>query len=997
MAGEYPMMREHPTTNIQRPTSSVGRGACRIGCSMLDVGCWLFRQLRRAVVPLVVLVLLMGATVHAQDQGSVSGVVVSSWDGTPLGGATVTVRGTTLGTQTDSSGRFQLDGVPMGEQVLRFSKSGYASAVVSDVRVLPGQTTTVNGNLRPEFYEMEEYEVTAELFTQQTEKIMFEQQSSSSMINALGSDFLSRVGAGNAAESISKVSGATIVDGKFAVIRGLNDRYVTVTLNGASIPSADPYRQSASLDLFPSQVIDKVTVAKTFTPDQPGTFTGGGIDIVTKSFPEKPFFNFSLGGAYNTQTTFNDNFLSYKGGGLDWLGMDDGTRALPDELLGQIPPAFPGPSSGTPTSPNFGNRTNAAIRLDLMTRALGTTQFAPTRDTAMPNHNFSMAGGGSTPVFDGVFGYFAGVNYKHDYSFYEDGISRRYDSGTRLKSNYRDARALSMVNWSTMVNFAYKPFDNHELGFTFFYNQNGTDDARIQDQGTDTYTEGATFRKFNLYWTERNLNTYQMRGEHHFPTLADLQFNWMVAFTQTTQDEPDARFFNDFDYGGGASTGNPAPNPSNPTRYFRNLDENNRNIKLDWAIPFKSWTGDDGKLKFGLFDSYSERTFTDRAFYYPGAPVPNNDPNLFLNENNLGLIGVRTNASGSYAYTWGDYIQVFDSRYDGDRTVQALYPMLELPVLSKVKLVGGVRLERTEMNVHSESYLPSSFSGLRNNTANLEQTDVLPGIGLIYSLTSNMNVRLNYGQTVARPNFREMAAYYSYDPTIDDYVEGNPTLRMSAIENYDFRWEWFPSPGDVVSVSLFYKSLVDAIERSDIKTDGSLITFMNSPEAKLYGIEFEARKNLGFLSQDLKPFSFGGNLSLIESETKLTDVDFANKQAFFPDLSATRPLYDQSPYILNLDFSYAHPRIGTTATVIFNVSGPRIVVTKLNAPDVYEQPAPSLDFVLSQRLGQHASVKFSAKNLLDPEFKRTYGKDGNLLYSSNKKGMTFGITLNYDF
>ena len=217
----------------------------------------------------------LGFEVLGQDAGAVVGIVVSSWDGAPLANATVTVRGTTLATQSDAAGHFKVAGVPVGNQTLRISKSGFASAVVTDITVLPAQTTTVNGNLRPEFYELEEYEVTAEEFTQQTEQILFERQKSSSMMEALGSDFLARVGAGNAAESISKVSGATIVDGKFAVIRGLSDRYVSTTLNGANIPSADPYRQSASLDLFPSQVIDRVVVSKTFTPDQPGAFTGG--------------------------------------------------------------------------------------------------------------------------------------------------------------------------------------------------------------------------------------------------------------------------------------------------------------------------------------------------------------------------------------------------------------------------------------------------------------------------------------------------------------------------------------------------------------------------------------------------------------------------------------------------------------------------------------------------------------------------------------------------
>ena len=373
------------------------------------------------------LLALAGFTARAQDNGSISGVVVSTWDATPLSGVTVTLRGTTLATQADASGRFELKNVPPGNQVLRFSKSGYASAAVTDVRVLPGQTTTVNGNLRPEFYEMEEYEVTAEELTQQTEKILFERQKSAGMTDSLGSDFLSRVGAGNAAESISKVSGATIVEGKFAVIRGLNDRYVSTTLNGAAIPSADPYRQSASLDLFPSQVIDRVVVAKTFTPDQPGTFTGGGIDVVTKSFPEKPFLTTSIGTAYNTQASLNERFLTHSGSGTDFAGMDDGTRALPAELQGAVLPTSVPIGISKPGSAIFLRDYPIALELDRFTKSLGAAEIAPTRETAPLDHNFSMAGGDSKTLFGGPLGYFVGVSYKHDYSFYEDAIYRRYD------------------------------------------------------------------------------------------------------------------------------------------------------------------------------------------------------------------------------------------------------------------------------------------------------------------------------------------------------------------------------------------------------------------------------------------------------------------------------------------------------------------------------------------------------------------------------------------
>ncbi|MGN6643436.1 MAG: TonB-dependent receptor domain-containing protein, partial [Verrucomicrobiota bacterium] len=313
-----------------------------------------------------------------------------------------------------------------------------------------------------------------------------------------------------------------------------------------------------------------------------------------------------------------------------------------------------------------------------------------------------------------------------------------------------------------------------------------------------------------------------------------------------------------------------------------------------------------------------------------------------------------------------------------------------------LRLVGGARYEGTDLNVHSESYLPSSVTSLTTNDASITQTDLLPSVGLIYSVTSNMNVRVSFSQTIARPTFRELAAYRSWDPTISDFIEGNPLLEMTSVDNYDVRWEWFPRPGELISFSLFYKNLKNAIERGNVDVAGEVITFFNRDKAKLYGLEFETRKNLGFLGAPLNPFSIGGNLSLVQSEVTLTKEELASKESFFPNLKSTRPLYDQSPYILNLDLTYDN-RSGTTASLIFNVSGPRIAVTKLNADDVYEQPAPALDLVVSQKIGKHTTVKLAAKNMLDPQIERTYGRDSNRIYSSYRKGRTFGLSLNYDF
>jgi TonB-dependent receptor len=379
-----------------------------------------------------------------------------------------------------------------------------------------------------------------------------------------------------------------------------------------------------------------------------------------------------------------------------------------------------------------------------------------------------------------------------------------------------------------------------------------------------------------------------------------------------------------------------------------------------------------------------------------GSPYQN-DPNLFLTDSSLGAT-FKTNANGrSINVRLDKYIQVFDSLYNGQNNVQAGYLMLEVSVAERLRLVGGVRHETTDYRVHSESYLASSVTSQRVNDAELARPALLPSAALTYAIHPHMNLRLSYSQTIARPSYRELAAYYSYDPVINDFIEGNPRLKMTSVDNYDLRWEWFPRPGELLSASLFYKDLRQAIERGNVDIEGETITFFNRDKASLYGVELEARKSLAFLGPGFSPFSLGGNLSLLQSEVRLTPAELRAKRGFFPNISPTRPLYDQSPYILNLDLNYDEPRAGTSASLILNVAGPRIALTKLNADDVYEQPAPTLDFLLSQKIARNLTLRLSAKNLLDPKIERTYGKNSRLLYSSYRKGLTIGLTLNYDF
>lgn len=827
---------------------------------------------------------------------------------------------------------------------------------------------------------------------------------------SFGTEQISKSGASDAGAIVNKIAGATIVEGKFAVIRGLSDRYVTTTFNGGEIPSADPYRRAASLDMFPAQIIDKVVVAKTFTPDQQGAYTGGGINIVSKSFPEKGFVTVSLGSSYNSQATGNGKFLTYDGGGLDWAGKDDGTRALPGPLSAPGLTLPPAPNnSGLPSNPNYNRNIQNAETLNTDTKLMGTAQFTGVQKAPPPNYNFSLAAGDTTHLFGNPFGVFVSASYRHDYRFYDDGIQRRYQRGVTagvydISKNYSDTVAVEAVNWNAMVALAYQPWMNHVVAFNYLHNQNSDNLVRYQT-GTQVIDPGRTFYLNRLQWTERALDTFQLRGTHEFPDLAGVKFDWLGVYSTTSQDEPDVRFFNYSQIGGNYEVGHASnPEPRYPTRYYRNLEENNVNAKGDLTVPFRQWSGLDSEFKTGGFYSQSERTFTDREIYYLGDAPFNGDPNQYLTPNNLGYLATTNSATRRITYDWLRYIQTRESSYDGTATIPAAYLMLDMPVtepdwswLEKVRLVGGVRYEVTDMTVNSQSYQANSITGQRTNTSVINQVDWLPAAGLILSLRSNMNLRLHYSETVARPSFRELAAYRSYDPVLDETLEGNPNLTMSSSQNFDIRWEWFFAPGELVSVGFFYKKLTGPIERFFVTLDQDIVSFLNRDNGTAYGIEFEGRKSLGFLDHALENFTFGGNVSLISSETQLTDVEYENKKNYVPDVSRTRQLYDQSPYIINLDLSYDNPGTGTSASLLYNIAGPRITIASLTTEDVFEQPAPVLDFVISQKLGRHLSVRFSARNLLNPLIERTYGEDSNLIYSSHKRGRTYGLSLSYDF
>jgi len=912
----------------------------------------------------------MTLVARAQENGAVSGLVVSSWDGAPLPNVVVSVRGTTLATQADANGRYELKNVAPGNQVLRFSKSGFASTTVTDVHVLAGQTTTVNGNLKPEFYEMEEYEVTAEEFTEQTEKILIERQQSSGMLEAIGSEQFAKLGAGDAAEALGKVTGASIADGKFAVIRGLADRYTTTTLNGNDLPSADPDRKAAQLDLFPAAFIDRMDVSKTFSPDMSGGFAGGAINIVTKSYPDDFLFTFSAATAYNTQASLENNFLMSDRSSTDWLAMDDGKRALPPIAAATDP-------RGT------GSRLDAAIK-----DSFGSRQFAPIAGDSGLNSSFGFAMGDSHKLFGKRFGYLLGLNYKKEYNFYDEGRIIRYRDANAKDIDKTDARGTIEYNWGTAVTLALEPFEHHELKFNFMFVQSAEDEARRlrgQDENLSTQPGVSFVDQSLLHWTERNLTYFQLAGAHEFPDLNNVRLDWAGSLSSTAQDEPDYRIFqyfgdlNDQSFTPGGSTP-----PSFPTRYWRELEENNQSFRADLTIPLPSYNSKDNAVKTGVAVSQSERDFFQRGFSIRqngNHPFSSNgDPNSFLSETNEAFF---------------DYYNFpINATYRGEQTVKAGYLMGDWAALEWLRLVGGVRYEASEISISGQNL----SLGTPLSPGSIQRNDLLPSVSATISLRENLLLRGAWSQTVARPTYREIADVGFYEVARNRTFHGNPALTFADSENYDLRLEWYPRDGELISIGWFMKKIKAPIELSGENGDNSVVTFFNYDQADVMGIEGEIRKNLGTVWKPLEELTIGFNAAYIQSEVPLT-FDQKRNRELFGDTATSRPLYDQPEYVINGDVTWTHKATGTSATLSGSVVGRRLVLVGLMRPDDYEEPAPQLDFFLSQKIGKHWSLKFSAKNLLNPVYEttQTWPGGGPLPIRTYTKGMVFGLQLGCEF
>lgn len=946
---------------------------------------------------LISILLIFSGLSYAQV-GSIRGQVIDDQSGEPLIGATVLVAGTTTGSPADLDGKFTLPNLQPGKYNIQTSFISYQTLTINEVEVKAGEVTILNIRLKTESVGLQEVVIEAKVQKSAESAMLTVQKKSGVVLDAISSEQFSRSGDSDAAAAMRRVTGISVEGGKYVYVRGLGDRYSKTAVNNAEIPGLDPNKNTVQMDLFPSNLIDNIVVYKTFSPELPGSFTGGFVNVATKDFPNSFTMQVSGSMGYNTNATFNNEALTHDLGKTHYLGFGDKNRDLPEEVKNGV-------------SNYSGSNSEMANALDKQTKSF-TGKMGPSRGNPKPNHSFSFSIGDQKPLFGKPLGFIAGLSYQRNYEHYDNGTTGRYflpgnaqvEKYLDTTYHFNDIKSTESVLWGGLANISYKLNDRNKIGINLMRNQS-TDESTRYQQGLFPSASGSQNPDFQLQlrsmmYTERSLNSGQLKGDHAIGTGKNpVKIDWIASYTKSTQDEPDLRFFNNVrnEMPDGSYVYDPySNNITPPSRYFRYMDENNLDVKLNVEVPFNNW-GLVSKIKFGGAYLTKERNFTERVFQFraanPSALPFNGNPDDFFAEENLGIINQEGNR-----YEFGLFVREEQATgtYLGEESVPAGYAMVDFQITNKLKVATGVRFEQTDIYLENADTLIDAS----RRTSSLKRDDFLPAANVTYQLKKDMNLRFGYGRTIARPTFRELANYVTFDFAGDNIDRGNPNLERTVIDNLDLRWEVFPKSGELISISAFYKKFKNPIERAvnPLTTDLALERqFRNVDEANVYGLEFEVRKNLDFITQALDDFKLGANITVLKSEVDINEGELALIRNNDPEASDKRPMYGQAPYIVNSYLSYDNSESGITANVNFNVSGERLSIVGVGGtPNVFERPVNMLDASVGKSFANGISVRLKAQNLLDAEYKFSQEfKNKDYVFQSYKIGRTFSLSLSY--
>lgn len=928
-------------------------------------------------IPIIMLLFWIIPSFVFSQNATIRGKVIDN-EGVEIIGAQIKViNSIEKSTITDIDGNFSIDNLKPGLYEIHVSFISKQNLVLRDLDLKPGVNDLKELRLVDQSFELQAVSVSAQALRNTETAVQTIQKKSINTLDAMSSQTFTQSGDNDAGSALKRITGISVQEGKYVFVRGLGGRYSLTVMNGLSIPGLDPDKNSVELDIFPTNIIDNLLVYKSFTPDLPGSFTGGLIDIQTKDFPISFKSNIGISLGYNPQANLRSGFLDHKGSSTDWISVDDGSRNIPQEITNA--------EGKLETTYSITNPKDANLLVNSFTKNVSI------KNTTKPlNYNINFSVGNQVKLFHRPLGFIAGFTYKRNFTYYDGGITGRYlfisqQSDTLgIERLYKESKGGDDVLLGGIVSSTYRYNNRNKIGFTYLLNSSGKKMTRME-QGYN-YGENIGYQEQLLSFQTRSFNTFQLLGNHILGHTNDnSKIDWAVSYSSTKMGQPDLRFLNNA-YSTQDNKTEYSIQPSIgliPTRYWRNMNENTSGNKLDYTYDFKNKKGLKSILKIGLAFDWKSRNFDEHIYQFESlVNTFDGDFSHYLSEAN----SISSSNPNGVFVTDGSNPK---NSYSANSSISAAYGMIEFPISKRLKSIAGLRTEYALMNFTNINY---------TNVQLMNDLDFLPVLGFIYNIQPDkMNIRLNYNRTLARPAFREIADVDFYEFMNNSFLLGNSDLVRTLVHNIDFRWENFGIHDNKITISGFYKFFTNPIELTNNPEakNGEWI-YTNVSKAEVLGAEFDFSQNLDFI-HILKGWSIGGNVSLAKSRASISPEELANIKYHDPDALDTRQLYGQSPYLVNAFISYQNNR-GTTARLNYNVQGRRLYLVEIGAkPDVFEEPFNLLNLKISQKIHKRLNISININNLLNDSVMRTIKYKG-LTYDFNsyKEGITYGLGFNYD-
>lgn len=902
-------------------------------------------------------------TTEQKESGFVGLTLTSSEDVKPIAGARIFVKGMNQEFASNKDGYVEAK-LTEGEHTLSIIHSDFSSQTIQ-VSVVAKELTSKSVELSPAAMELEEFVVLAPNVEGSVASAIAEERESDAVGNVLGSEQFSKSGDSDAASALKRVSGITIVGGKYVYVRGLGDRYSTILLNGLDVPSPEPTKRVVPLDTFPTSIIGSMLIQKAYTADLPASFGGGSVLIRTKDIPKDDGFIKASMTLYNNNATGKESIYNASN-----------ATPLPSEIIS--------------ASNNF----NEIVGEPYTTIVKNSRSLNLTKEAVPFGGKFELSAGKSFELGDDFVVGASGSLYYQQKSDYDEVDYSKYIYDFNTQSVLLDSTLQSSVRKDTqlyggMVNIGLQYFENQKIKYSLFTNTN------IKDTTTFTAVDyvGSTEDRDKTYleYVEEELLVHQVIGtnEINFGGTTEGYFDnivldWGVEDASATRLEPGTVEYN---YRHSLSDG-VIWNQKNWYYYF-DLEDSVKNYRADVTLPFV-FNENDNYTQFGVFVYNKERTFDARRF----------------NLRDRGASATNIDLSGSmdviYASPYSSSLQ-FSSAYqaaDSYRAIQditAFYVKQLLSITEDLDVVASVRQETSTQQLFDVK------TGL--GYAPLETSDAFPSLGMTYRFNDTMQLRASYASSITRPDFREFSPNRYVDPITENIIFGNPELQATYIDHLDLKYEWYFNSDEMLSLALFSKSFTNPVESVVRRDDsqGNILqqTYKNAKSATSSGIEIDYRQRFGFIDDAWESLLFSSNFSLIDSEVEIQDDP---NDIFLSRLTTTkRAMQGQSPYVVNLQFGYDNPDTGDSALLLFNQIGERIVLlgTDMNE-DQYQQPFAKLDFATRWKINNYYfkdsdfsyEFKFKASNLLDSDLEITQGSKTTVTTKPGRE-YSFSFSISY--